>query len=181
MTQQFDLLGAIQSRAARAAVGPSTVRGKGMTGVVEASRAFLRGVSLGDFSTTSGAKFCQRLDRETERLRTALPRGVRYWGVARKVLNIFLRDSIYTVYLRDAHDLSVAESFLEIPLDSVTAEQLIAGSGGRLPKWCGVKAVTASYNAIFQAEASRVATQLGTSRLHLDAYWWSVGRDAPVR
>jgi len=95
-------------------------------------------------------------------------------------MNIFLRDSAYTVYLREAFSLERAESYLEVPLDSVTAGCLIEESAAELPAWCGVKNVTPEYNQLFQREAALIATSLGASRVHLDAHWWSVSRDAPV-
>ena len=95
-------------------------------------------------------------------------------------MNIFLRDAAYTVYLLDAFALERAEPYLEVPLDSVTAGCLIEESAAALPAWCGVKNVTPEYNRLFQREAALIATALGANRVHLDAHWWSVSRDAPA-
>ncbi len=91
------LLQAIQSRAARISVGASTVRGRGNAGVVAASRSHLRRVDLSRFGQTTRARFNKNLDSATIALRDSLPRGARHWGLARKVLNIFLRDCLYTI------------------------------------------------------------------------------------
>ena len=180
MSVKFDLLRAVQSRVARAAVAPSAVRGRGMAGVVEAARTFLRGVPLAAFGTDDQEQFMRKLDGTTARLQNALPADARYWGVARKIMNIFLRDSAYTVYLRESFSLDRAEPYLEVPLDSVTAGCIIAESAAVLSAWCGVKNVTPKYNQLFQREAAIIASSLGTHRVHLDAHWWSVSRDSPV-
>ena len=60
------------------------------------------------------------LDTATMELCAAMPREVRAWGLARKALNIFLRECLYTSYLRDASRLDRSEHYLELPLDSLT-------------------------------------------------------------
>jgi hypothetical protein len=178
MNQQ-DFIRAIQSRTARVAVSASSVRGAGGKGVVHAARNFLRQLDLSRFSVDDGAAFAAELDRATNELRSALPRGAQHWGVARKVLNIFLRDCFYTSYLVSKLRLDRSEPHMEVPLDSITAKQLKSTIGrGALPPWCGVKHVTPEINARFQAAAVTEAAKQKTERLHLDAVWWSVGRDA---
>lgn len=102
----------------------------------------------------------------------------RSWGLARKLLNIFLRDTLYTVYLRDHFHLDRAEAFYELPLDSITARCLRrAMPSDRLPRWKSVRRLTKEASDRTQAAASRVAASRGITRVHLDAYWWGV-RDA---
>jgi len=174
-------LRAIQSRAARIAVGPSTVRGQGGKGVVKAGRGFLRQLNLRQFATGDPRRFNRTLDRVTESLKKALPRPARSWGLARKVLNIFLRDCLYTVYLRNAYRLGRAEHLLELPLDSITARQLKREFGrGALPGWPGVKHNTPGLSREFQDAALVIAKAKGLARIHLDAYWWSQSRDDEV-
>jgi hypothetical protein len=93
------------------------------------------------------------------------------------MLNIFLRDCLYTTYLSEAYQLQRAEKFLELPLDSITARQLhlIAGRDV-LPRWSGVRHVTADVSARYQA-AAKEANARKIARAHLDALWWSAGRD----
>ena len=80
--------------------------------------------------------FQRRLDRQTERLRRALPQTARHWGLSRKLLNIFLRDALYTGYLSDYYRLSVAERFFEVPLDSISGKAIRkCRSGAKLPRW----------------------------------------------
>jgi hypothetical protein len=105
----------VQSRTARVAIGASTVRGRGNAGTVAASRAFLRSLPLQRFALRNASKFAQALDRTTNDLRARLPRTAQHWGLARKILNIFLRDCLYTTYLAEAYRLQRSERFLELP------------------------------------------------------------------
>jgi len=177
MTRQ-EFLRAIQSRAARGAVGPSAVRGRGHRGTVSAARLFLRQVDLTLFGCSTAREFAHALNYTTGRLQKALPWRARKWGIARKVLNIFLRDCLYTTYLESAYRLHRAEHFFELPLDSITGTALkrAAGRGG-LPKWPGVKHLKSSVSARFQRAADVEATRQGIARVHLDALWFSVARD----
>lgn len=86
----------IQARAARVAIGASATRGAGAPGVVSAAREHLRLVSLSPFGRSRRPTFRAHLDQETQALLRALPKASRSWGLARKLLNIFLRDSLYT-------------------------------------------------------------------------------------
>ncbi len=143
-----------------------------------AARTYLKSVDLKRFGTKKEEAFCTALDISTDELRCALPKGTQKWGLARKVLNIFLRDCAYTIYLSDAYDLLLAEEFFEIPLDSITARELKRACGhGRLPRWPGVKHVTPELSSEFQIAASSEAKKHGIPRLHLDALWWAFSRD----
>lgn len=172
------LLKAIQSRAARIAVGASTVRGRGNAGTVSASRTFLRNLDLTLFGENSNLQFIEALDQQTEALKAALPTSARHWGIARKVLNIFLRDCLYTTYLESAFMLRSQEASFEIPLDSITAKHLKQAAGrGVLPPWPGVKHLTPAVSKLFQEIADAEAKRRDCPRIHLDAIWWSVSRD----
>jgi hypothetical protein len=166
------LLQSFQARAARIAIGSSSMRGAGSAGVVEAARGYLRALPLTDFGTADAKTFRESLDSATNELRLALPKQGRYWGLARKGLNIFLRDCLYTVYLREAFSLQLAEDLFEVPLDSISGRSLFEQSSGRLPRWKTVRGLTPSLSDKYQMEASRLASVQGTARVHLDAVWW---------
>lgn len=173
-----DLLHAFKSRAARVSVGASTVRGRGNAGVAAKSRQYLLQLDLRTFSPETGEQFENQLNSATRGLLDALPEGAQHWGLARKVLNIFLRDCLYTKMLDDAYFLSKHIDCFELPLDSITARNLKRVAGrGKLPAWPGVKKIDARLSSEFQEVAAIVADRLGTSRIHLDAIWWSVSRD----
>lgn len=63
-------------------------------------------------------------------------------GLARKDLSLCLRDCLYTIYLRDAYSLLLAEPYSQVPLDSLTGTALPKGASTRLPRWGGVRALT---------------------------------------
>jgi hypothetical protein len=150
-----DLLRSLQARAARVAIGPSSMRGRGNEGVVDSARAFLLNVQLHTFATQDEDTFRKQLDKRTEDLRRSLPKGAVHWGLARKGLNIFLRDCVYTARLRDAFSLGGIESWLEVPLDSITGTKLHEQSDGRVPRWKSVKGLTPELSDKYQTEVSR--------------------------
>jgi hypothetical protein len=167
-----NLIRAAQCRAARIAAGVSATRGQGR-GAARAAREYLSELNLRRFSTSDYSLFSRQLDQATANLMSILPRRARSWGSARKLLNIFLRDALYTTYLTTHFDLSKVEPLLEIPLDSITTRRLRERAGRReLPCWRGVKHLTKSDNERFQAHASRVARGRGIDRVHLDTFWW---------
>jgi hypothetical protein len=179
-TISADLLRSFQTRAARIAIGSSSMRGAGSAGVVTAARGYLTGLQLKDFGTADAKAFRSSLDRATSQLELALPKKGRHWGLARKGLNIFLRDCLYTVYLREAFSLHLAEDFFEVPLDSISGKSLCEQSSGRLPRWKTVRGLTPSLSDQYQMEASRLAGVKKTPRVHLDAIWWGERPDAQV-
>jgi len=128
-------------------------------------------VRLSRFATRDPGAFERVLDDHTRELLAAFPRKGGSWGLARKLLNIFLRDSLYTAYLRKAYGLALAERLFEVPLDSITAKH-IRKAKPELPRWRGVKHLDADLSAAYQAGALVVAKQKQTARVHLDAYWW---------
>lgn len=169
-------LDAIQRMLARGAVGPSTVRGQGPPGVAAAVRSFLAVLRLEPFGTSDARKFAAELDRQTSRLMEALPDGAQTWGLARKCLNIFLREALYNVYLREEYGLERAEALCEIPLDSLVAEGLRSRRPRTLPTWPGVRHLDPETSSAYQAAASCIAAEEGIVRVHLDAVFWGADR-----
>lgn len=174
---QDEFLSWVRSRAARIATGGSAMRGKGNSGASAAARSVLRSMDLSILAYADEAAFGKQLDMQTSRVLAGLPRGARHWGLARKVVNIFLRDCLYTSYLRDVFKLGPLESMLEVPLDSYVAKRLIETQPGQLPRWRGVKHVSPSESHLLQAAAVLESQRLGVARVHLDAYYWSAARD----
>ncbi len=163
---------AVQTRAARIACNVSATRGQG-AGVVASGREFLAQMPLAQFAVSRTSLFERRLDEATQDLCTAFPKSGRSWGLARKVLNIFLRDALYTTYLSKRFGLARAEHCFEVPLDSITARHLCQAAGrGALPRWLGVKHLTPSASAAYQAFAAEYAASHRIARAHLDTYWW---------
>ena len=161
----------IRHRAARVAVGASAVRGQGASGIGKRARDFFCGLQLAPFATSDQRQFTRALNGATRRLMRVLPTRASSWGLSRKLLNIFLRDSLYVVYLREAYGLGAAEKLLEIPLDSITAGR-IRQRVPELSRWRGVKHVEPDLSSAYQAAALTIAKREGIARVHLDAFWW---------
>jgi hypothetical protein len=173
---KHELLKAIQRRTARVAVGPSALRGAGHKGALDAARQFLGDVDLRPFGTSDQLQFMIHLDEATLDLKRSLPKGARHWGLARKALNLYLRDSLYTVYPREAYGLAKAEELFEVPLDSITGTRLSELADGRLPRWKTIKGLDPDLSAEFQQFAAEYAAANKIARVHLDAFWWG-GRE----
>ena len=172
MVKKLDFIHAVQGRVARVAVSASATRGQGK-GTVQAAREHLSMLNLRQFGVKDKSKYLVRLDDETQALCKALPRNSQSWGLARKLINIFLRDALYTTYLAEKYRLIVAEPFFEVPLDSITSRQLCREAGrGVLPRWQGVKHLVPDDSVRYQAHAAEIGRDCGLSRVHLDTYWW---------
>ncbi|MBZ0089288.1 MAG: hypothetical protein K8H90_02805, partial [Thermoanaerobaculia bacterium] len=115
----------------------------------------------------------------------------RRWGLARKLLNIFLRDVVYNVHLRKAYRLAALEPLLELPLDGETTtrlrreyKELQKDREGLpdLPGWNGPFALTPRESRAHQKAALEVAQAYGLrARVHLDAFFWALEREERVR
>jgi hypothetical protein len=109
----------------------------------------------------------------TERLKRKFPPKAQNWGVARKTVNLFLRDCTYDHHLRAYYGLAVIEPWLEVPLDSYVANTLGKHKRYELPsRWPGVKYLTPEESARYQDVAQRLADHKGIYRVDLDLYWW---------
>lgn len=165
----------MQRFVANASITPSAVqqgRGHTVKGVMHAAIGFLSEMDIREF--VDPALFPEILDDYTKRLKCALPDGARYWGRARKCLNIFLREAAYNHLLRTTFQLGKLDTLLETPLDGRVAAGLRRDAGkGRLPAWESVIAVTPAQNAIYQDVAAEVAaTHYDTLRANLDLWYY---------
>ena len=178
-TMNEKILSAIQCMVARSAIGASTVRSQGASGVAAAARTYLGSINLAHFSSAEPIAFHRVLDQETERLATSLPRAARSWGLARKCLNIFLREAFYNAFLQARYHLSAAEKLYELPLDGIVAKALRSRANGKLPPWPGVRNLKRNTSIEYQAVAEKLAAKEGVARIHLDAIYWAMERELP--
>ena len=167
---EFRFLRIVQHRAARVAITASATRGQG-AGVVVSARDFCCRLNLARFGTADERVFARRLNATTNQLMECLPKHATNWGLARKLLNIFLRDCLYTSYLAKAPRLAKAERLLEIPLDSITSKR-IHEAVPSLQRWPGVKHLDPATSRAYQVASLTIAKRHGVARAHLDAYWW---------
>ena len=154
-------------------VGASTVRGLRTPGVVSALRKLLAQIDLNTLEKLEPSKFAKWLDEQTIAIKKRLPQKARFWGVARKCLNIFLRGACYNFYLRKSYQLQRIEQELELPLDSITVKKLKENSPANpLPRWLGVKRLRPEDSSDFQQFARQLAQQRDQARIHLDIDFW---------
>lgn len=173
MAKPPSFISTLRRRTASAAIGASTIRRMGPKGTVKRARAFLAGLNLTQFQVDSKREFAQALNSATDSFLSALPRKARYWGLARKLLNIFLRDAAYNRYLSQRFALWSVERWMEVPLDSHVGKQLCASAAGKdLPPWKTVIGLESETSAKFQKVATTVARQMGVTRVDLDVYYW---------
>jgi len=157
----------------------SVVRKMGPTGTLDCVREFLKKINLAAIRPPS--TFPQTLDELTEKLCRAMPKDAQHWGVARKCMNLFFRDSLYNFYLRQRYSLAELEDDLEIPLDSFVGKALKhEDEGAELPRWHSVVSLTKEHNVRFQTVALLVARRRRTKRVHLDLIYWR-GQKTPQR
>src|SRR5688572_7231329 len=111
----------MQNHVTRGAIPPSASRGGGNTDVAEAARNYLRELDLRPFGITDAAHFMPAVGHHYADPAFAISDGAKgRWRLARKLLNIFLRDALYNRYPSDANRLFEAEELFELPLDSYT-------------------------------------------------------------
>jgi len=164
----------MQRFVANASVTASAVRQgpRAVKGVAHTAIEFLANLNIAEIVNSNS--FPKLLDVQTESLRCSLPDGARYWGRARKCLNIFLREASYNFVLRKTFDLGELDALLETPLDSRVATGLKRDAGARrLPRWISIIALNPEQNAAYQAVAAEVAqNRYGTQRANLDLWYW---------
>ncbi len=167
------MLDYLKKRIAITSVGPSTMRGMGPKGTIEAVREYLKKMDIMSFKVRSKSKFIKILDVQTSKMIKTLPTEARYWGSARKALNIFLRGINYNRFLCSKYKLYHLEPWLEIPLDSHVAKGLkIEPEGHDLPRWKTVISLTPDISNEYQTVAQEVARRLNIHRVHLDLVYW---------
>ena len=169
MDMKTRFISQMQKKVAVSAVAPSVVHGQ-PKGTIVVARRFLMNLRLRTIPTSSAKSFCKWLDRKTDEM--GIP-----WGVARKCLNLFLRDVFYNRYLHREYGLRALESMLEVPLDSVVGRFLIDRQNGtKLGPWRTLKRLNAETSRAFQEVASEIANTQGIARVHLDIFAWTDNR-----
>ena len=167
-------LAAIQRKVAVSAIPPSALRGQATPGLSRIAHDVFTDLELGQFGVTSATLFVSRLNSCTDALLAEFPKRARHWGVARKAVNLFLRDAYYNQFLATKHGLARAAAHYELPLDRLTATHLDdRDDEWDFPKWRGVKWLTRADSAMYQRAAQNMAEEYGCVRVHLDAYIWA--------
>ncbi len=162
----------LQKHIANVSIGSSTVRGRPM-GTVHSARSYLAKLDLNNVHILDERQFKVWMNKKTAYLKSKLPEGAQQWGLARKCLNIFLRDALYNQYLCKKFNLKHVESWLEVPLDSQVAKALRKeDEGSVLPRWKTIKDLNKPTSEFYQEVAAKVSTRKKLSRVHLDLLYW---------
>lgn len=171
------LLALIQKFTAIDAVGPSAIRGQ-PKGTAKVIQEYLGRMDLSRALQNTRQGFDRWLDLHTARLRRKLPNPAQPWGIARKTLNLFLRSCFYNHYLRRAYRLAEIGQWLEVPLDSVVAEELRNRVGTDvLRPWPTLKHLTPEESREYQRHArAYAASRRLPATVFLDNYLWLSGR-----
>lgn len=176
-----ELLTLMQKKVAVSAIPPSAMRGQGLAGLLGEIRLFLSELELDALADMTEEQFARRLDLATGQLRKRVTHLRCQWGAARKALNLFLRDATYNHYLRKRYRLPAIEQWLELPLDGEVAARLRVETGGSsLPRWPGVRALSAPVSHRYQDFAATVASRRELARVHLDLDYWPAFSRAAV-
>jgi hypothetical protein len=174
-----ELIDFLRERTAENAAGTTALRNQGEKGVIHKARKFLRRLELYKFAecTTEGL-FSALLDEKTKALQESFPPAARNWGAARKVLNLYLRDVLYSRYLGKYFGFNHLEKWLEVPLDSFVAKGIqLDFRPQTLVKFPGIKHLTQEVNQAYQEAAAAISSSRGYARVHLDIiYWRDIGQ-----
>lgn len=171
----------IQRRVANIAIGVSTLRGQGPSGIIQKARGYLSSSDfLKELKEISSKEFCSFLDKHTEKLMKQFPIGAQNnWGAARKAINVFLESAFYDRFLTKEYRLDRLEIYLELPLDSNVTKCLMKHFGKTiLPRWNGIKKLKRKDSNLYQEYAEKLAKKKGyKARIYLDLECWRSERE----
>jgi len=170
---------AVQKFTAIQAVSASTVRGQ-RKGTLKKIHAYLGRLRLDRLAGMNGADYARWLDAKTGDLQKKLRGRNKRWGLARKAMNLFMRQCLYNTYLSRKFRLRGVQQHMEIPLDSKVARGLKEHAGrGKLPPWPGLIGLKSKKNREdevyrkFQVHAKEYASRERLpGRVFLDNYLW---------
>jgi len=181
MTQN-DFIDKIHKRLSIVSVGASALRNQGASGIVDIARDyFYQSISLDDYfeKLSSPDKFRKFLDDHTVKLLQSFPTDGKSWGAARKGLNLFLRETVYSKFISDhfklptdLNDFNNLIRNLEVPLDFDVATGIYKDRNGTIPKWISIKKLTENVSDIYQREALAISQSKKIARVHLDLLYW---------
>lgn len=172
----------LQRRLAQIAVGASAIRNQGSGGLIKILRCYFEEkIDLKDFANSlpNEAEYQKFLDEHTAEILKLFPDTAQSWGAARKGVNLFLREIVYSKFF--SHRFLIPEpleefnefvKFMEVPLDKDVSTALITASNGLLPKWINIKRLTPEISQRYQSQAFIIATNENTARVNLDLKYW---------
>lgn len=181
MTEQkfFQLL---HRRLSQISVGASAIRNQGAGGLIDTLRNYFEtNIDLEEFITYLPTQnlFNDFLNQHTVNILTSFPDNAQSWGAARKGLNLFFREIVYSKFF--SHRFSLPDNFnefnlliqyLEVPLDREVANGISADTNQQLPRWTGIRHLTPQISEQYQNQARIIATQENIAKVNLDLKYW---------
>jgi hypothetical protein len=169
-------------------ISASAFRNQGDAGMMAKARSCLSSLDLNEFAhALKGDHFTQYLDSTTHKLWRSMKSHGGQWGTARKGLNIFLRDVLYSNFFFSNLDLrSHHGNQLEVPLDSFTGKgikeewnRIDPHIGKHVPRWRSVRSLSPKESAIYQEMAAELVKRgyAHLTRVDLDLVLWRKVRD----
>ena len=147
----------LQCYVANIAIGASSLRNQGASGVIDAARTFLAGLNLRHLKGIEPRCYATWLDSATSTLQAAFPEKARNWGAARKAINIFMCHAQMNRELSSEHELGRLAEVMETPLDKLSATKLCEWAVDRkLPRWPGVGCLTPDVSRAYQDFATEI-------------------------
>lgn len=173
MANQSRHFALLQRRVAQTAVTSSSARNMGPGGTIGGARSFFGALDLRRLRVSSEHTFRSILNQITRECQSAVQCRRPPWGAARKWTNIFLRDVIYNLDLREKYRLAGLIQWLELPLDGHVAFALSDEIGGEcLNEWESVISLDWRMSRRYQKFAAEVAARNGIHRIDLDLSYW---------
>lgn len=181
MTEQefFQLL---HRRLSQISVGSSAIRKQGASGLINTLRFYFETeISLEEFVNVLPIEnlFADFLNRHTTNVLARFPDTAQSWGAARKGMNLFFREIVYSKFFShrfslpdDFNEFNCLVKYLEVPLDKEVAKGLKADTNEQLPNWLGIKRLTPLISEQYQHQATIIATQENIARVNLDLKYW---------
>ena len=181
----------LHRRLSQIAIGASAIRNQGSGGLIEIlQKYFQTKIDLELFVKllVDEVKYRDFLNEHTKKILTRFPDTAQSWGAARKGLNLFLRDTIYSKFF--SYRFSLPDNFdefnqlvkyMEVPLDKQIAHGLISDSKGQLPKWPNIKHLTPTLSETYQSQAFIIASKENVAKVNLDLKYWSSELPKPLK
>jgi len=170
-----DFLKVVQEFVSVDSIPSSALRGQ-KKGTIGEAREFCASIDLSELSSLDEEEeFRAKLDEMTRALLKKMGLTDKGWGVARKGINLFLRNALYNHYLREEYNLSRVERCFESPIDGVVAGVLREKCEEcELPRWPYLKNLSKEVHEEYQRCIRTIAKDSEDMLpVHVDAYLWT--------
>lgn len=172
----------LHRRLSQTSVGASAIRNQGGAGLIQALRYYFENkIDLAEFITSlpNEQAFSQFLDVHTLYVLALFPKKAQSWGAARKGLNLFFRDVVYSKFFSDHfgiptdfYEFNEYIKQLEVPLDKNVAFGIIKDSTENVPHWISIRSLSPELSNRYQELAKAIADKKRIARANLDLIYW---------